>query len=332
MTSSDQNGNRAPAPRRGMSRRFAWLAFAIIAAIGLYTAGWFYFADRLETAVAQAIGKARDRGAEADCTRAQARGYPFRIGLFCDGVAYSDRKVGVSLSGTGLRSAAQIYQPSRIVGELDRLSIDLARAGVAIDMSDLRYSTRLASPLPDLVSVAGSGLLAAELSGTKLAAASAAQAHMRPRGHDLDLAGSVSQLRLEPRTGAPPDLPALDGAWDVTLKQGVALLRTGADSLRGISTDIRNVTVTSGTAGVSVSGPFAIDQAGLVDATLTIAITDPSTLISILRRAFPDMRPQLGQAEALLTAMGDTPQLPLSISQGEMRMGFFTVGRIPPLD
>ena len=107
MTSSDQNGNSAPAPRRGMSRRFAWLAFAIIAAIGLYTAGWFYLADRLETHVAQAIGKARGRGAEADCTKAQARGYPFRIGLFCDGVAYSDRKVGVSLSGTGLRSAAR---------------------------------------------------------------------------------------------------------------------------------------------------------------------------------------------------------------------------------
>lgn len=118
----------------------------------------------------------------------------------------------------------------------------------------------------------------------------------------------------------------------MTLEDGVALVRSSPGSLRGMSTEIRNLTVTSGTAGVSVSGPFAVDRAGLVDATLTIAITDPSTLISILRRAFPDMRPQLGQAEALLTAMGDNPQLPLSISKGEMRMGFFTVGRIPPLD
>ena len=330
MASSDQNGNKAPP--RAMSRRFAWLAFAIIAAIGLYTAGWFYLADRMEDDVARVIGEARDRGAEADCTRAQARGYPFRIGLFCDGVAYADRKAGISLSGTGLRSAAQIYQPDRIVGELDTLSIDLARAGLGVDLSDIRYSTRLASPLPELVSVAGTRLAAAEASGARLAAASAAQAHMRPRGEDLDIAGSVSQLRLEKQSGAPPDLPPLDAAWDLTLEQGVALLQTSPDSLRGMSSEIRNITVKSGTAGIVVSGPFAVDRAGLIDATLTIAISDPSALIAILRQVFPDMRPQLGQAEALLAAMGDNPRLPLSISKGEMQMGFFSVGRIPPLD
>ncbi|MCO5161758.1 MAG: DUF2125 domain-containing protein [Mesorhizobium sp.] len=332
MTSSDQNGGKAPSPRRGMSRRFAWLAFAIVAAIGLYTAGWFYLAGQLEAKVAAALGKARDRGAEADCTKAQARGYPFRIGLFCDGVAYADREVGVSLSGTGLRSAAQVYQPSRLVGELDRLSIDLARAGLELDLSDIRYSARLAQPLPDLVSVSGSGLSAAELSGARLAAAAAGQAHMRPRGPDLDLAGSVSQLRLEAASGAPPDLPALDGEWDVTLKDGVTLVRSTPRSLRGLSSEIRNMTVKSGTASIGISGPFAVDQAGLVDATLTIAIADPAELISILRRAFPDMRPQLGQAEAVLGALGDTPQLPLTISKGEVRMGFFSVGRIPPVE
>jgi hypothetical protein len=332
MTSSDQSGDTPALPKRSMSRRFAWLAFAIVAAIGLYTAGWYYLAGRLETTVAEAIGDARARGAEADCTRAQARGYPFRIGLFCDGVAYSDRRMGVSISGTGLRSAAQIYQPTRIVGELDRLSVDVAQAGIAIDMSDLRYSTRLSSPLPDLVSVAGSGLLAADLSGAKLAAASAGQAHLRPRGQDLDLAGSITALRLEPATGAPADLPAIDGDWDLTLTNGAALLRNGAGNLRGIAGEIRVLTATSGSARVGISGPFAIGPDGLVDATLTVAIDGPTELIAILNRAFPDMRPQLGQAAALLTAMGDSPRLPLAISKGEVRMGFFTLGLIPPLD
>lgn len=332
MTSSDHSASPPPPRRRGMSRRFAWLAVAILAAIGLYTAGWYYLAGRLETAVAQTIADARTGGAEADCTRAQARGYPFRIGLFCDGVAYADRAAGISVTGTGLRSAAQIYQPSRIVGELDRLSVALAPAGLAVDLSDIRYSTRLADPLPDIVSVAGSGLVAAELSGEKLAAASAAQAHMRPRGQDLDLAGSVTALTLEPSTGAPPGLPPIDGDWDVTLSDGVARLRQSAGSLRGLSTEIRVLTARSGAASVGVSGPFAVDGDGLVDATLTVAVDGASELLAILNRAFPDMRPQLGQAEAILMAMGESPRLPVAIAKGEIRMGFFTVGRIPPLD
>lgn len=332
MTSSEQNAKRTAAARRGMSRRFAWFAFAIVAAIGLYTAGWFYAAQRLETAVAQAIGDARGRGAEADCTKAQARGYPFRIGLFCDGIAYSDRRSGIAVSGTGLRSAAQIYQPARIVGELDRISIDLARARLALDLSDIRYSTHFARPLPEILSVAGTGLSAAEIAGSKLAAASQAEFHMRPRGADIDLAGTVSALRLEPSADIPPNLPPIDGEWDVTLSNGIARLRQGSDSLRGVAGEIRALTARAGTAGIGLSGPVAVGQDGLVDADLTVAITDPAALVAILRKAFPAMRPQLGQAEVLLTAMGDSPRLPLSISKGEMRMGFFSIGRIPPLD
>lgn len=332
MTSSDRNGNQAAAAQRGMSRRFAWLAFAIVAAIGLYTAGWFYAAQRLETAVVQAIGDARGRGAEADCTKAQARGYPFRIGLFCDGIAYSDRRSGIAVSGTGLRSAAQIYQPTRIVGELDRISIGLARAGLELDLSDIRYSTHFASPLPEILSVAGTGLSAAQIAGDKLAAAAEAQIHMRPRGPDIDFAGTVSALRIEPSTGIPPNLPPIDGEWDLTVNDAIARLRHGSDSLRGIAGEIRALTARSGTAGIGLSGPVSVDQDGLVDATLTVAISDPAALVAILRKAFPGMRPQLGQAEVLLTAMGDSPQLPLSISKGEMRMGFFSIGRIPPLD
>jgi hypothetical protein len=328
MASSEQNPQVEP--KGGMSRRFAWFAFAIVAAIGLYTAGWFYAASRLEGEVASVIARARASGAEADCTNAQARGYPFRIGLFCDGVAWSDRSAGTALTGMGLRSAAQVYQPTRIVGELDTLRIDLAEGqGVRIDMSDIRYSTRLAAPLPELVSVSGAAIKAAALSGQPLASAGSAEAHMRPRGVDLDLAGRFAALTIE--GDAAPDLPPLDGDVDLTVLDGVARVTGGAAGLRGLSTEIRNLTINGGDAGVTISGPFAVDAAGLVDATLTLSIRNPKALIAILAVALPEMRPQLGQAEALIGAMGDNPQLPLAISKGRVRMGFFTLGRIPPL-
>lgn len=330
MTSSEQNSTGAP--RSGMSRRFAWFAFAILAAIGLYTAGWFYAADRLEGEVANVIAKARARGAEADCTHAQAHGYPFRLGLFCDGVAYSDRSAGIALTGMGLRSAAQIYQPSRIVGELDTLRLELAEGvGVRIDLTDIRYSTRLASPLPGILSVSGKTVTATALSGDPLAAARNAEAHMRPNGADLDLAGRFLGLTMTPAAGAPAGLPPLDGDVDLTVVDGVARAAGPQRSLRGLSTEIRNLTVNGGETGVTIAGPFAIDAAGLVDATLTLSIRNPAALAAILAAALPEMRPQLAQAEVLITAMGDNPQLPLAITKGQIRLGFFTLGRIPPL-
>lgn len=329
MASSDHNP--ADPPQKGMSRRFAWFAFAIVAAIGLYTAGWFYAANRLESEVAGAIAKARARGVETDCTHAQARGYPFRIGLFCDGVAYSDRQAGIALTGMGLRSAAQIYQPKRIVGELDTLRLDIAEGeGVRIELTDIRYSTHLASPLPELLSVSGAAIKASELSGEPLATAQRAEAHMRPRGVDLDLAGRFAGVTIED-PDAPAGLPPLDGDIDLTVLDGVARALGHAASLRGLSTEIRNLTINGGDAGITIAGPFAIDAAGLVDANLTLSIRNPRALITILGTALPEMRPQLAQAEALIGAMGDNPQLPLAIAKGRVRMGFFTIGRIPPL-
>lgn len=315
-----------------MSRRFAWFAFAVVAAIGLYTAGWFYAANRLESELAGAIAKARARGAETDCTHAQARGYPFRLGLFCDGVAYSDRQAGISLTGMGLRSAAQIYQPRRIVGELDTLRLDLHDGeGIRIELADIRYSTRLASPLPELLSVSGEAIKAAALSGEPLATARGAEAHMRPRGADLDLAGRFVGLTMVEGAGAPAGVPPLDGDIDLTVLDGVARAIGHTGGLRGLSTEIRNLTINGGDSGVTISGPFAVDAAGLVDANLTLSIRNPKALVAILSVALPEMRPQLAQAEALIGALGDNPQLPLAIAKGRVRMGFFTIGRIPPL-
>jgi hypothetical protein len=332
MTSSDPKPNGPPAPglpKGGMSRRFAWFAFAIVAAVGLYTAGWFYAASQLESEVANAIAKSRARGAETDCTHAQARGYPFRIGLFCDGVAWSDRQAGLSLTGMGLRSAAQIYQPRRVVGELDTLRAEFTNGeGIRIDLADIRYSAHLASPLPEIASISGQTATAGALSGEALATAKGVEVHMRPNGPDLDLAGRF--LGLAMIAGVGPAVPSLDGDIDLTVRDGVAQIMA-PKGLRGLSTEIRNLSLNGGGAGVTVSGRFAIDAAGLVDATLTLSIRNPTVLAAILGTALPEMRPQLAQAEALIGAMGDNPQLPLAISKGRIRMGFFTLGRIPPL-
>lgn len=325
MTSREQ-------AKRGLSRRFAWLAAAIVAGIALYTAGWFYVAGRLEAEVAETLANARTNGAEADCAEAEARGYPFRLGLFCDSVTYKD-PTGLALDGTGLRSAAQIYQPWRIVGELDRIALEFdgTSAGLALEAADIRYSTRLGDDLPERISVTGRALAASSAGAAPFADAAAGEAHLRRTGIDLDVALSFSALRWKQAAAGGAPLPPLDGDVDLTLADGVRLATTRPASPRGTSGEIRAARIGTDATGLTLSGPFSIGTDGLLDATLTLSIRNPQALSVLLAEAFPQIRPQVDQTGAIIAALGDNPQLPLSVSKGVVRMGFFTLGRIPPL-
>lgn len=326
MTSSEE-----PKPAgRSMSRRFMWLAIAIVTGIALYTAGWFWAAGRLEGETARAITRLRGQGNEADCTNATARGYPFRIGLYCDGIAFADNRQGISVSGSGLRSAAQIYQPLRIVGELDTLSADLVvpAGGFRTTARDIRFSTRLAWPLPELTSVESKALVAADINDRPLANAPAGALHLRPRGVDLDVAGSLTGLVILTVTG----LPAVDLDSDVTVLGGVTKLQSQAQSVRGTAIDIRNLSANASDGGVVVSGKAAVDLNGLMDATLDINVRNPSAVAKHLATALPDLAPDIERYQGMISALGDNPKIPIAIVKGNVKLGFFTIGKVPALD
>lgn len=313
---------------KSMSRRFAWFAVAIVAGIGLYTAGWFWAANRLESETARVVERLRADGKEADCTAPTARGYPFRIGLYCDGIAFADRQQGLSVSGSGLRSAAQVYQPFRIVGELDTLAAEFAApAGIRTTAKDIRFSTRLARPLPEIASVESGAISASDFDGRALGSAQSGAAHMRPRGPDLDLAGSLKGFV----TPLVAELPPIDVDADVTVLDGVTRLQTALRSLRGNSIDIRNLAANAPDGGASVSGKATVDPEGLVDATLEINIRNPSAVANHLATAMPQLAPDIARYGRIITAMGDNPKIPIVIIKGEVKLGIFTIGRVPPL-
>ena len=313
---------------KSMSRRFAWFAAAIVAGIGLYTAGWFWAADRLESETARTVQRLRADGKEADCTAPTARGYPFRIGLYCDGIAFADRRQGLSVSGSGLRSAAQIYQPFRIVGELDTLATELdAPAGIRTTARDIRFSTRLARPLPEIASVESGAISAFDFDGRVLGSAQGSIAHARPRGTDLDLAGSLKGLVTPLVAGLPP----IDVDADVTVLDGVAKLQSRLQSLRGNSIDIRNLAANAQDGGAAVAGKAAVDADGLVDATLEINIRNPSAVANHLATAMPQLAPDIARYGRIISAMGDNPKIPITIVKGEVKLGIFTIGRVLPL-
>ena len=137
------------ATTRSYSRRFAWLAAAIVVVVAAYTGAWFYAAGMIETRIGEAM-QASGGDAVPRCERPSARGYPFRIGVFCDAVAFEDARGEISVRAGAFRSAAQVYDPfhSRAQGEWQNFQFQFTRLNLGkvqnvIDDAQKRIATAL---------------------------------------------------------------------------------------------------------------------------------------------------------------------------------------------
>lgn len=315
-------------------RRILWLAVFVVILFGGYSAGWFYLADRLATQAKAAIADANRDGVTVECVNPVARGFPFRLGVFCDRVAYANVAEAVGLTAGNLRTAGQIYDPTRFIAELDGPAMVATpqNGSLRIDWEKLRASVRWARPLPERVSVEGGGVAATTATGTPLATIGAFEAHLRPNGQDLDLASSFEGLELDPALVEGRTLPAFSGESDLTIDGGVDLSGVRLEDLRGRSGTIRNAELSvGGKSGVAVSGTFSFGEDGLLDADLKLTVRDPNGLSAVLAEAFPEKRKDIRNVTSALTFMGNDPTLPLVIERGEAKLAFFKLGEIPPI-
>lgn len=328
--------------RRSVSGRILLLAAFIVLAAIAYTAGWHYVAGQIDTRVEAALTSLEERGIEAICTNRAVRGYPFRIGVFCDDIAVANAAEGVAFSAGELRSAGQIYNPLFLVGELDgpaSVTLPNGLPQLAFDWENLRASVRLAQPLPERLSVEGRNIKAgpaAQGSASAMLQADSAEAHLRPNGESLDLAARFSGVTIDQTLVQGRTIPPVSGDADISIDDGVALAASGTADLRGRSGTIRKLTVAPGAdASVTVAGPVSVDDAGLIDAELTITIRNPRKLSDVLVQAFPEFVDQIRTAFSGFIALGgsggETPPLPVRIVKGRVSIGFLTVGQIPPL-
>jgi hypothetical protein len=306
-------------------RRFGWLTAFIVLLFGGYSAGWFYVADMLETRAGDAIQGFSRNGRAAECSDMKAEGFPFRIGLWCDSVRYEDARFAVAADS--FRSAAQVYDPFHVVAELDSpATLDLPVVGpVEAAWDNLRASVNADFDFPQRASFELRGLKAALDRHQTSLEVKAGEAHMRRNGDDLDVALSFSGA-LATGQRALANLPPLDGALDLTLNDGVRIALQGGGSPRGWSGTIRTLSISAGPdTGLTLSGPIAVDEQGLVNANLMIGIRNPAGISSILQAVFP----KAGNLSSL-AALGDT-QLPLTIVNGHASLSFISLGAVPRL-
>ncbi|MBC8129599.1 MAG: DUF2125 domain-containing protein, partial [Rhizobiaceae bacterium] len=263
------------------SRAFLWIAVvAMVLAAGLSLA-WYVMANRLDAAVKTAIETAGGQGVRLDCRNQAVFGYPFRLGLRCDALQIEASESNFAARGGELRTAAQIYRPTRIVAELDgpfalsaegtppfRIDWTLAQASADFWTEGLdRLSVVLDEP----------GIAAGPVGAIQpLARSERIEFHARRRDQALDIAFLDRAIKAaDPALAA---LPAFDISGDLTIEDaadwlsgersgetlGQALAgKSGAvRSLRIALSSARDGTGTSLPGSGEISGLFSVAEGG----------------------------------------------------------------------
>lgn len=320
------------------NRKFLWLAGGIVAVIGIYTAGWYYAANKLEQTVMRVLTPNDARSVEGKCENIDFRGYPFRLGMFCSKVSIADNARGIRAEFGALRSTAAIHSPTHIIWELDSpAQIDNpAGLSVSADWSDLRASLAIKGRGVERSSTVISDLKANLNNGQIALAADRTEIHLRQNGPDLDAAITLRDTTIS-SPAIPVSLPKFTGVADVTLvgKAGLvdgseqAGLKNSQGELRRLAADIGNGST------IIISGPFSIDEAGLLSGKLKIEVENLDAWAENARHVAPELGSTIETGRNMLKALsggGNRASVDLTIRNGTVMLGgLIKVGEIPAL-
>lgn len=331
MTSSEE---AQPKRRRGL----LWLLIFLAALFGLYSAGWFYLAERIRDGAKQTIADLSRQGIRSDCARLRVEGYPLKLAVLCNGLAYQDDAKGMAATTGALEASTSIFNPLttevNLRGPLRTLAPGLAPLWLDWDQLDIR--TGLPGSMPSRITLTTQGLSGQtdpeDSEPVPLFNVTDLALDLWPEGDDLLYRGSFAELDITADALDGRNVPSLDGAGEARLKNGVALLQSNPRSLRGHAFDIARLQLSSGEAAISVSGSGSVGEEGLIDADLMIRVTSPEAVAEVLATAIPEQARQIRQGFGALAMMGKQPTLPLKIVRGNATLGFIPLGRIGPLD
>jgi hypothetical protein len=330
----------------GARRAFLVVGLVVVVLAVLLTGAWFYAAREIDRRSGEAIAAAAANGTAVDCAEREVFGYPFRIGLSCSAVGVDAPASDLRLTGGALRTAAQIYDPGRIVAELDGPLFLDARDLPPLDLrwelaqASLRYGfdglqrTSLSVRAPDVA--------LAQPAGDRLPVAVAERFELHLRGNEgnLDFAGTDRGVRFV--LPALASLPAMEASFDLSVTGAQAWLADGLprgtprELLGGREGVLRSARIDAGPAGLELSGPWRISPDGFLSAEFRLAIAEPQQVADIIAAVLPGFAPVANQTASAVGFFGVRENgrsvLPLTVKDGAATLGVVPLGRIPPLE
>ena len=332
-----------------------WLMVAVIVLLVAGLCGaWYYGANRLEQEIASLKQRLSDGGVAAGCEGQEIRGFPFRLGVFCDTFFYADPVNGVTVSGNAIRSAAQLYRPGHVVSETDGplkvsapglvpllLDWEKLRSSVRVSMSGLRRTSLVAEDIR--VSADDLGLV--DLLGTM----QGLQLHFLAGDENggnapQDLVASAAIERWQIDDGGMGQIQPVNFSLLMTVREGLAMAMSGQDPMvilrsRGGEAELAGIEFSTGDGGrLRASGPLQLGRNGKLSGELELDLDDPQKLVDYAASVFPPARDMLANVASYLEAFsantGGRTQirgLKLTLRDNKVLLGFIELAELPRL-
>lgn len=323
------------------SRKVLRLGLAVAAVCLVYTGAWHFAATTLEKRIETIFERQNPFGAVVDCQDRELRGFPFRIGLFCNKLTFDDHRNGISAGFGGFRSAAHVYSPGHILWELDGPGEIRSTNGTTVALqwetlhssvvTGLEYLERSSAESTAMrATVTRSGAPTVDIT------AASSEMHVRRNGEDLDYAAIARDVRVAVQD-KDLALPPFSASVDLTVANRADLLNyRGADAnIRGMNGELRRVALDLGEGRIiTLSGPISVGDDGLLNGKLRVELEGISGLAESLKTVLPDAASEIDTGANLLSALFGGDQkgaTDIRIRNGVVTLGLFPVAEIPPL-
>jgi hypothetical protein len=332
--------------RRGMTAalRVGGLGLVIVALAGAWYFAWAWGARELARRADITLADLSESGIEIACTNRQVAGFPFRIGILCDETSVYSTIQGDRAGAGAWRSAAQFYDPGRIIAELDGPARIEGSGQIPLlaNWESLRASARLGQEGVTAFSVEATefGLVDGLTSEpAPFATAELARLHGRlapDKDGAIDLAFSAEKLRPAASQIAPFDLETNIRVEALSGEVGPGFDLTEFVRSNGLSGNIADFSLAPESGGrLAAFGSFSISTDGLVSANILFDVEDIAALADFAAQVLPQHRDLLstigGTLKMLSGSGGNVSGLQLTVEGGIARLGPFELGRIPPL-
>ncbi len=319
----------------------------------LWFAGWYAFANFAHDKIGEALEDAGQQGINVDCANLQMRGFPFRIGVYCDSLNIAGKGDALQLEIGAVRTAAQLYAPGELVAELDGpFKTGLNNGELAANWSAMRLFLDVNfSGGFDLASLTFSNL-STSLNKADLKVADGA-VHFRPTpqtdgAEDAEPVSLDGALKLTNLSAALPKLTIPDATIEIdgTLVDGYRDLVVGGREFSSVMQDgaefeIRNLALSLPDGGrLAFSGPLSIGEDGLLSGEINVGVANPPSVARWAGEINPQLAQQIGLITQAVAGMGkpakiggaDINSITLKIEQGIVRLGFIQFpDPIPPM-
>lgn len=331
--------------------KFLVLLGVVLLLAGGWCGAWFYLRGLMVDRLEGELTRLADTGIVIECPDLAVAGFPFRYEVSCTGFELDDADRHYASLGA-LQSVALIYNPTHVILEVagpatfvDRGRFWQMQADWGRAQSSVRFGTRgvyqLDAEFTDL------DLLVSSFAGDLKLLSAKSRLHLREKPETdeaLEIVLDLQDISAEELIG---NWPSLRGLAHLELAGGAGLL-SGMD-LRDVQArqngqlvvNIQSLALGSDTEGLQATGALSVDPSGLVSGELTVSFENIERLADRLESLDPQRNAEAANMIRTMVPLvaqrteGEDGrsrlQLPITIRQGKVMLGFIQIGVVPPV-